>query len=163
MWSWRTSTPASSCRSNIRGWIAPDEVVPVDRLEQERATRPERPRHGSDHARVFRVVLEVAEGREDVDYRVELGLERDLAHVRVDPADLDAVRTRVVPRTLEEHVAEVEPRDPHAARGEPDGVSTVSAREVEHPRTRFETEEVDQEIHLPFAHRVVKTGPSWRR
>ena len=92
--------------------------------------------------------VEVAEGGEDVDHGVELGVEGQRAHVAADPAHRDAASRRVGTRPREHRLAQVVARDAEATLGERDGMAAVTAREVEHARAGREPEQGDDALHL---------------
>ena len=87
-----------------------------------------------EDALVFRVLLEVAKRREQVDDRIELVLERDLAHVRLDEADVGALLCGGVPRLGQEKPVEVEAGHGVAEFRQRSRVARLAAAEVEYGR-----------------------------
>src|SRR5579875_2113515 len=128
--------------------VAPDQVVPVERVQEEDPPRPEHPPHLPEDAEVLLLRLEVPEGREEVEDGVEPGAEGELPHVAPHPPHGGAPPARQRLGLPQQHRAEVESRDPIPPEGELDGVASVAAAQVEDVASGRKTPQGDKTAHL---------------
>ena len=108
-----------------------DQCIAVHQLQQQASTRPQCPVNLVQHQLVLGIALEVAEGGEDVDDRVELVHERDLPHVAVDPVHLHAASHCLSSCSIQEDLTQILAGDSVPSLGEGDGMPSMAAGEVE--------------------------------
>ena len=105
--------------------------LPIEHVDKGRSARFERVVNGLKHLLVVGFRLEISEGREHVNHRVETSHKRDVPHVAPDQFQRDSPFLGSVTCLCEIHLAQVKSGDFHPGLGQPERVPTVPATKIE--------------------------------
>jgi hypothetical protein len=128
---------------------AADQGLAVGQLLEEAAAGAKDPGHLAKDQLVLGVVLQVAEGVEQVEDGVEAGVgERQPTHVGLDQADPPALTGGHGGRPVQQGPTQVQPGDLEAELGQGDGVAALAAAQVEQARPRAQAEPLHHRVDL---------------